>query len=159
MAVDIYKIPLSEFLGGHVKGEGQKEPDDIYIDEMGKTFPPVNLTPIPGKPDYATGPANGDLEDQILFKKITNGWEAVGCFLGPTVVVKRGHPGLGVELILSCTTHRKALGEKLFTEDGFKAAKRAHRIAIERALAQGEEVPAEVLVDYPDLLKKIRNGK
>jgi hypothetical protein len=60
--------------------------------------------------------------------------------------------GLAEELVLRCVEHRHALPvTSNLTESGLDLLMRTHRIAVERALEAGLDVPSKVRDLYPNL--------
>lgn len=70
-------------------------------------------------------------------------------------VVDEGHHGRGLGAEIQWFAWESGIGKPSgnFSPAGLASRRQAHRIAVERALAAGAEVRAEVLADYPDLAR------
>jgi GNAT superfamily N-acetyltransferase len=99
---------------------------------------------------YATALLTGYPSDGVLLVREANAWEPVGFYLGPTIYVTESHRGRGAaaELMLRCLEHREHPGDWDRTVLGDNLLRRVHRLAVERASAAGEDVPASVLEEY-----------
>lgn len=67
---------------------------------------------------------------------------------------------LGTAIILAAFEAgvKNARTFSFFSKHGFESRKKAHRLAIERAINEGINVPENVLKDYPDLQEKNMNS-
>jgi hypothetical protein len=65
--------------------------------------------------------------------------------------------GLGREIVLlAFETGIKKLDDRVFfSPSGLACRKFVHRLAVQRALDNGEDVSQEVLTDYPDLASEV----
>jgi hypothetical protein len=143
--MDICKYTFTELTGG-IQTTGESVAMEMPM-EFGQ------VTPFEFNPLYGTAVLTGGLymQDQALVRKNDNGeWECIGWYMGDTMMVwADGKKGLGSELFLRCIAHRNELPvTKMMTGRGEKTMRRAHRIAIERALAEGKDVPQAVRDEY-----------
>jgi hypothetical protein len=138
---------------------GEKEPGGVQDPPFAEQpFNERAVEPIPGNPRFATAPIQGDnsLANQALLESKNGKWTCVGHYVEDTIHLKddqnvRGQ-GLAEELLLRCVEHRSDLPlTSNFTEQGYSLVRRAHRLAIKRALEAKLPVPDFVLAEYPDL--------
>ena len=100
-------------------------------------------------------PDDPDRAHQVLVHWESGEPIAVGYYVDDFIYVEKGHRNNGVpeELFLACLAHRA--GPKVsdnFTAKGYRLLQKAHKLAVERALAASEEVRDEVRNQvYPDL--------
>lgn len=111
--------------------------------------------PIAGKPGFATATAsrpgmNADMAYQVLLRKDGDGWELAGLYIDDTIIVKpeARRYGLATELILRCVKWRPLPIRRTVSPEGLATLKTAHRIGVERALAEGLPVPTNVRLEY-----------
>jgi hypothetical protein len=81
-------------------------------------------------------------------------WTCIGSYVDDTILIDESVRGRGLaeELLLRCAEHRADLPlSSNFTNKGYSLLRRAHRIAIKRALEAKLPVPDVVLAEYPDL--------
>jgi hypothetical protein len=114
--------------------------------------------PIPHNPRFATAPIQGDdsLANQALLESKDGKLTCVGFYVDDTILLKDDpnvrRQGLAEELLLRCVEHRSDLPlSSNFTKKGYSLLKRAHRLAVRRALEAKLTVPHVVLAEYPDL--------
>jgi hypothetical protein len=90
------------------------------------------------------------LEYQVLLQKSEYGWTPVGAYVDDTVMVAEAvqRKGLGAELVLRCAPHRKVPKRRTVSPSGLATLKSAYRLAVQRAIADGKNVPAGVRSEY-----------
>ena len=103
-------------------------------------------------PGYATafanqGPNATSSKDQVLLEMQNDGtWAPVGCYIDMTLglVDRVRNKGLSTELVLRCLTLREPPLERQLSEAGLGALKKAHKVAVEKAVESGLDVPERV---------------
>jgi hypothetical protein len=154
----VWQHTLSEFMAGQGQGDGyaKKNPVDDLLTQL---TPPgwVEGTEIPlsEAPEFATAVANrtgAEPAHQVLLHKEGDHWQPIGAYIDNVMGILdsfRGRdPKLSVDLILRCAEHRPLPEMRELTIPGYKALLRAHFAAVERALNEGLDVPANVREDY-----------
>lgn len=156
-AVEIWTLTVDEFLTKDLQQTGSTAASfEMFLpllEEPG--WHRGREVPMDGKPGFATAPAkrpgmDADLAYQVLLKKDGDQWELVGLYIDDTIIVKpemRG-AGLTTELVLLCAKYRPLPSRRTVSPAGLATLKRAHRIGVERALAEGLPVPANVRAEY-----------
>lgn len=154
----VWKLTLSQFLSKELKETGETAiPVEQFL--AAALHPPywyegaeVELESHPG---FATAPAKRpgmplSLEYQVLLQKSEYGWTPVGAYVDDTVMVAEAvqRKGLGAELVLRCAPHRKVPKRRAVSPSGLATLKSAYRLAVQRAIADGKDVPAGVRSEY-----------
>ena len=121
-------------------------------------FDARTLVPITDRPKFATAMprAAPSMRDQVLLLREPNGWRCIGHLVDDTITIHPDfeHQGLATELFLRAVEHRDLPLTTNFTQRGYDLVRRAHTLAVERALQDGLNVPPKVLAEYPDLAAK-----
>jgi hypothetical protein len=150
----VHEVPLLRFLGGVIDPAANSvNPFESLLENFrGREW--RRPEPIPGRPEYATEPVNEGGTDQVLLMKGKKGeWIVIGWYVGTTIAINDAYRGrdLSTELILRCSENRPVPERRDLTQAGYDALRRAHRVAIQRAIAAGLTIPLEVQADYLDL--------
>lgn len=150
-----WQLTLLEFMGGKTEGQGsQMNPFEVL---MASTNPPGWILGtesfLPDRDDFATAIANragATPADQVLLTRTLDSWKLIGGYIDSILAIDDTFQGLGLstELILRACEHRPVPTERLMTVPGYKALAKAHRVAVERAVAAGLDVPTRVRADY-----------
>lgn len=118
-------------------------------------FVPASIVPLSNL-KYATALLKGaqSMAHQVLLERVEDGWKCIGHYVDDTITLAEDAPriGLATELFLRCAEHRQLPLTTNFTESGYKLVRRAHKLAVERALTSGLVIPKAVLAEYPELL-------
>jgi hypothetical protein len=117
-------------------------------------FEDRTIVPL-SNPKYATAMLKGaqSFAHQVLLERTHVGWKCIGHYVDDTISLDPNAPriGLATELFLRCMEHRTLPLTTKFTQSGFNLLRRAHRIAIGRAIEAGLMVPKKVLEDYLEI--------
>ncbi len=152
--VDVWKLTLLEFMGGTTQGEADgMNPVDSLLQSLGAPAWIGSEDTLPGKTDFATATASprATPADQVLLERTNDGWNPIGAYVGETIAIKDEHRGKGLstDLILRCSKHRDPPAEaRKVTESGYAALAKAYRVAVERAIAEGLDVPHNVQAEH-----------
>jgi hypothetical protein len=116
-------------------------------------YHPATIVPITTHPPYATAmlKGGGTMAHQVLLEWKDGQWSCVGSYVDNTIHIDDSARGKGLaeELLIRCLEHREALPlTGNFSEKGYSLLKRAHRLAVDRALAANLPVPDKVREEY-----------
>jgi hypothetical protein len=143
--MDLWRYTFAELTGGiQPTGDSMAMPVPMEFGEV---------TPFEFDPRYGTASIVGGsgLGDQALVRHGQDcEWDCIGWYVGDTMTVwEDGRNGLGTQLFLRCMAHRSDIPiTKKLTERGSRLVRRAHKLSVEGALANGQNVRPEVLEDY-----------
>ena len=154
----IWQLTLDEFLAGLETGVSQPPMAfEAAMSSLPQEAPWIDKTEMPlwTNPGFATAFANrggqSSAKDQVLLQLDPNGkWVPVGCYVDTVLAlipdVRR--KGLSTELILRCVGRRDLPDNRQLSEAGLAALKKAHRVAVAKAVECKLPVPKVVLDDY-----------
>jgi hypothetical protein len=148
----VWKMTLAQFLAGLLETEHDDDPDFFEEQLRAIQWQERTIIPFTHNPRYATAaPVGGkDLQDQVLLEYRDDAWAAVGFYLGPTIYLTpiARKKELAEKLILRCAVNRDAPAKRDALKKGLSALKRAHELAVRKAVAVGLPVPEQVRQDY-----------
>ncbi|WP_316186692.1 MULTISPECIES: hypothetical protein [unclassified Bradyrhizobium] len=139
----LWEHTFEELTGGEQPQGDRPEPF------IAQPFVGATVVPITQNPRYATAviPGSKDFGHQALLEWRDGSWVCVGHYVDDTIQLDVSVRGMGLaeELVLRCVEHRHSLPLTTgFTNRGFRLLRRAHRLAVERALQAGLPVPQNV---------------
>jgi hypothetical protein len=143
----IWEHTFEELTGGRPPSGDQDVPFEP------QPFIRVAVVPITHNPRFATAPIPGfpSFGNQALLELKNGQWTCVGHYVEDTILLDESVRGRGLaeELLLRCAEHRTDLPlSSNFTNKGYSLLKRAHRLAIMRALKARLPVNQAVLAEY-----------
>jgi len=162
---DIWKVQPLAYLRGPYRVEIKKslprlEKDfqDHPLAEFGGKFDLEHPYVVPGHDDYMIARGRGTVEDHhclLLHRKDDGEVVAVGGVdkWGLYIDAKGGHrgKGLGAELAYASAAFSGELnaGYALYSKSGYAAFRKAHELAVGRALEAGHDVDRSIVAQYP----------
>lgn len=154
--MEIWKMTLSEFTGELEDAGPTTASVDMFLALLNS--PPWHRgqeSELNGHPGFATAPLSrgtepANLSHQVLLRREGDDWIVDGLYMDDTAIVRTsvGRRGLGTELVLRCEENRVRPEKRIVTVSGKATLLKAHRVAVERALAAGLPVPPNVRAIY-----------
>jgi hypothetical protein len=151
----VWKLTLLEFMGGKTEGQGRTmNPAGALLASL--SAPGWILgseVVLPDSPEFATAIANrpgATAANQVVLIRSAEQWHPIGAYLDTVVAIEDAYQGQGLstELILRCSLHRQRPIERQVTVAGYKALAKAHLVSVNRAVANGFDVPNHVRAEY-----------
>ncbi len=159
--MEVWQLTLEGFMAGATLDDAQPDTGDIFeqmilpIEASGLDLASMDQQQVPDHEEYGFIPtARGD---GILMFNGGDEPEPIGAYIGEALAIREDHQrrGLSPELILLCCANRALPpAQRQFTRRGCRALQSAHRLAVQRAIDRGDDVPLEII----DFYERQRSG-